>query len=218
MRTARNKAEKEGVSTRWTTWEELDIASIARISALSEDWVSDKALPEMGFTLGGLEEMMVTGTRLLLAESADGTLHGVTSWMPVYENGAIAGYVLDVMRRNEHGFKGVIELLISEAMLIAQSEGLAWISLSGAPLAGQPDEPNWLDVALNRIGEEVEPLYGFRTLAASKRKFQPEEHPWYLCYHDELKLPSIALATMHAYLPDMKAKDAVSAVKAWMAA
>ena len=218
VRTARNKAEKEGVSTRWTTWEELDIASIARISALSEDWVSDKALPEMGFTLGGLEEMTVTGTRLLLAESADGTLHGVTSWMPVYENGAIAGYVLDVMRRNEHGFKGVIELLISEAMLVAQSEGLAWISLSGAPLAGQPDEPNWLDVALNRIGEEVEPLYGFRTLAASKRKFQPEEHPWYLCYHDELKLPSIALATMHAYLPDMKTKDAVSAVKAWMAA
>ncbi|WP_411703375.1 bifunctional lysylphosphatidylglycerol flippase/synthetase MprF [Corynebacterium sp. LaCa7] len=218
VRTARNKAEKEGVSTRWTTWEELDIASIARISALSEDWASDKALPEMGFTLGGLEEMTVTGTRLLLAESADGTLHGVTSWMPVYENGAIAGYVLDVMRRNEHGFKGVIELLISEAMLIAQSEGLAWISLSGAPLAGQPDEPNWLDVALNRIGEEVEPLYGFRTLAASKRKFQPEEHPWYLCYHDELKLPSIALATMHAYLPDMKTKDAVSAVKAWMAA
>lgn len=218
VRTARNKAEKEGVSTRWTTWEELDIASIARISALSEDWVSDKALPEMGFTLGGLEEMTVTGTRLLLAESADGTLHGVTSWMPVYENGAIAGYVLDVMRRNEHGFKGVIELLISEAMLIVQSEGLAWISLSGAPLAGQPDEPNWLDVALNRIGEEVEPLYGFRTLAASKRKFQPEEHPWYLCYHDELKLPSIALATMHAYLPDMKTKDAVSAVKAWMAA
>ncbi|MDN8633690.1 bifunctional lysylphosphatidylglycerol flippase/synthetase MprF [Corynebacterium kefirresidentii] len=218
VRTARNKAEKEGVSTRWTTWEELDIASIARISALSEDWVSDKALPEMGFTLGGLEEMTVTGTRLLLAESADGTLHGVTSWMPVYENGAITGYVLDVMRRNEHGFKGVIELLISQAMLIAQSEGLAWISLSGAPLAGQPDEPNWLDVALNRIGEEVEPLYGFRTLAASKRKFQPEEHPWYLCYHDELKLPSIALATMHAYLPDMKTKDAVSAVKAWMAA
>ena len=218
VRTARNKAEKEGVSTRWTTWEELDIASIARISALSEDWVSDKALPEMGFTLGSLEEMTVTGTRLLLAESADGTLHGVTSWMPVYENGAITGYVLDVMRRNEHGFKGVIELLISEAMLIAQSEGLAWISLSGAPLAGQPDEPNWLDVALNRIGEEVEPLYGFRTLAASKRKFQPEEHPWYLCYHDELKLPSIALATMHAYLPDMKTKDAVSAVKAWMAA
>ena len=218
VRTARNKAEKEGVSTRWTTWEELDIASIARISALSEDWVSDKALPEMGFTLGGLEEMTVTGTRLLLAESADGTLHGVTSWMPVYENGAITGYVLDVMRRNEHGFKGVIELLISEAMLIAQSEGLAWISLSGAPLAGQPDEPNWLDVAFNRIGEEVEPLYGFRTLAASKRKFQPEEHPWYLCYHDELKLPSIALATMHAYLPDMKTKDAVSAVKAWMAA
>ena len=47
--------------------------------------MADKALPEMGFTLGGLEEMKVPGTRLLVAEDQDGTLHGLTSWMPVFE-------------------------------------------------------------------------------------------------------------------------------------
>jgi len=48
---------------------------------------------------------------------------------------------------------------------------------------------------------------------ASTKKFQPEEHPWFLCYDDELKLPNIGLATVHAYLPDLKTTDAV---KAWM--
>ncbi len=213
IRTARNKAVKEGIHTRWTCWNDIDLATIAKITALSEEWVSDKALPEMGFTLGGLEEMKVLGTRLLVAEDQDGTLHGVTSWMPVFEKGCIAGYTLDVMRRNEHGFKGVMELLISEAMLIAHSEGCAWISLSGAPLAGEAAAPTWIDNLLHRLGKEVEPLYGFQSLAASKKKFQPEEHPWFLCYDDELKLPNIGLATVHAYLPDLKTTDAV---KAWM--
>ncbi|MER0100911.1 DUF2156 domain-containing protein [Corynebacterium sp. KPL2734] len=213
VRTARNKATKEGIRTRWTSWAELDLTTIAKITALSEEWVAEKALPEMGFTLGGLEEMKVPGTRLLLAEAQDGTLHGVTSWMPVFENGSIAGYTLDVMRRNEHGFKGVMELLISEALLIAHSEGSTWISLSGAPLAGQAPSPSWLDNLLQRLGNEVEPFYGFHSLAASKKKFQPEEHPWFLCYDDELKLPNIGLATMHAYLPDLKTTDAV---KAWI--
>ena len=77
VRTARNKATKEGIRTRWTSWAELDLTTIAKITALSEEWVAEKALPEMGFTLGGLEEMKVPGTRLLLAEAQDGTLHGV---------------------------------------------------------------------------------------------------------------------------------------------
>ena len=108
-------------------------------------------------------------------------------------------------------------MLISEALIIAASEGCAWISLSGAPLAGTPEEPGLLDVLLTRLGEEMEPLYGFRSLAASKRKFQPEEHKWYLAYNDELALPAIGLAVVHAYVPDMRAADAARAVKTWLA-
>ncbi|WP_293771988.1 phosphatidylglycerol lysyltransferase domain-containing protein [uncultured Corynebacterium sp.] len=218
VRTARNKAAKEGITTVWTTWPELDRATAHKIVELSEDWVADKALPEMGFTLGGLQEMRVSGTRLLLALDEDGQLHGVTSWMPVRTDGALVGYTLDVMRRREGGFKGVIELLISEALIIAAREGCQWISLSGAPLAGSPDEPGLLDALLSRLGQEMEPLYGFRTLAASKRKFQPEEHAWYLGYDDELALPAIGLAVAHAYVPTLRAADAARAVRTWAAA
>ena len=64
----------------------------------------------------------------------------------------------------------------------------------------------------------MEPLYGFRTLAASKRKFQPTEHAWYLAYDDELALPAIAAAVVHAYVPSLSAADAARAVRAWLAA
>lgn len=217
IRTARNKASKEGVTTLWTEWKNLDVATRNKIAELSEEWVSDKALPEMGFTLGGVEELREEGTKLLLALDEEGTLHGVTSWLPVREDGTVVGYTLDVMRRADHGFKGAIELLISEAMIIAAGEGCAWISLSGAPLSGTPEEPGLLDALLSRLGAEMEPLYGFRSLAASKRKFQPEEHKWYLAYNDELALPAIGLAVVHAYVPDMRAADAARAVKTWLA-
>ncbi|MGV0325419.1 bifunctional lysylphosphatidylglycerol flippase/synthetase MprF [Corynebacterium confusum] len=215
IRTARNKAAKQGVETFWTTWHELDLAVAAKITALSEEWVSDKPLPEMGFTLGGLKEMQVPGTQILYAIDAKGVLHGVTSWLPVRRDGEVVGYTLDVMRRAADGFKGVMELLISEALIIAADRGWEWISLSGAPLAGAAEDPSWLDQALSRVGQELEPLYGFRSLVASKRKFLPEEHPWFLCYDDELKLPAIGLAATNAYLPELNVGQALSAVRTW---
>ncbi|QDZ42005.1 bifunctional lysylphosphatidylglycerol flippase/synthetase MprF [Corynebacterium sp. sy039] len=250
VRTARNKAAKEGVQTQWTSWEQLDLTMRQRIAELSEEWVSEKALPEMGFTLGGLEEIQVPGTCLLLAVGDDGTVHGVTSWMPVYESGVLAGYTLDMMRRADHGFKGTIELLISEALLIAKQQGCGWISLSGAPLASTTHsaerarqatagaagdgatyhakgaggaEPAGASSALlssilDRVGQELEPLYGFRTLAASKKKFQPQEQSWNLAYEDELALPSIGFAIIHAYLPSLRARDAARVVRMWLAA
>lgn len=218
IRTARNKAGKEGVSTLWTTWEELDFPLQERIRALSEEWVSGKELPEMSFTLGSLEEIQVPGTQLLLAVDEEGAIHGVTSWLPVRENGVLVGYTLDVMRRRDDGFRGVIELLVSEAMIIAAGQGCGWISLSGAPLAMQPEDPSALDTLLERVGQELEPLYGFRSLAASKRKFQPEEQEWVLGFDDELALPSIGLAVANAYVPELGANDARRAVQAWLRA
>ena len=41
-----------------------------QIQAISEEWVSDKALPEMGFTLGGLDELDDPAVRCLIAIDA----------------------------------------------------------------------------------------------------------------------------------------------------
>lgn len=220
IRTARNNAAKEGITARWVTWEELNLEMREKIAALSEEWVAQKSLPEMEFTLGTLEELQVPGTRLLLAVDEAENLHGVTSWLPVYQRGQLVGYTLDFMRRDREGFRAVMEFLLAQALIQAVSEGLEWISLSGAPLAKGTgtQTPGLLDAVLNKAGQSIEPLYGFQSLANSKYKFHPEHRGWYLAYDDELALGSIALAIVSCYLPSLRAADTLNTVKLWLEA
>lgn len=213
IRTARNRAGKESVTAQWTTWQELSPQLRGQILELSEAWVSEKALPEMGFTLGTVDELAIDGTRILVAIDAEEKLQGITSWLPVHVDGHIDGYVLDVMRRAPDSFGPVIDFLLSEAMVVASRE-VSWISLSGAPLAGG-DASGILGGLLDELGKQMEPLYGFRSLAASKSRFNPAHVDWFLCYDDELALPSIGLAVAHAYLPQLSRKDVLAAAKIW---
>ena len=50
VRQALNRGVKEGMSAVWTSWDELPFPFSAQINAISEAWVSEKSLPEMGFT------------------------------------------------------------------------------------------------------------------------------------------------------------------------
>lgn len=201
IRTARNRATKEGITCEWTSWAESSFAVRNQIVAISEEWISDKSLPEMGFTLGGLTELDDPAVRLMLAVSEDGTVHGVTSWLPCYENGVQTGWILDFMRRSHDGFKPVVEYLIAETLLRAHADGIKWVSLSGAPLA--VDGVGMLGQALERVGAALEPLYGFRSLAAFKRKFDPSHETWLMLYRDELTLPAIGMAVSKCYVPHL---------------
>ena len=196
VRTATNRAVKEHIRSVWTTWAALDTVTRERIRALSEEWVAEKALPEMGFTLGGLESLDDERVRLMIAVDESGHVHGVTSWLP-----AAGGWVLDFMRRDREGFRPVVEFLIAETARRAHEDGLTWISLSGAPLAHSTSgEPTAVDNLLSRLGEILEPWYGFRSLAAFKKKFQPSHEAWWLCYKDVGDLPTIGLAVSACYV------------------
>lgn len=194
VRTAKNRATKEGIHAEWTTWADCSIALRNQITALSEEWVSEKSLPEMGFTLGGLPELDDPQVKLMLAVAEDGTLQGVTSWLPAQD-----GIVLDFMRRRADGFRPVVEFLIAVTLERAHEEGLKWVSLSGAPLA--VEGVGMLGQALERVGSALEPLYGFRSLAAFKKKFGPRHESWLLLYRDELTLPAIGMAVSKCYVP-----------------
>lgn len=209
VRTAINRAARDGVAARWTTWAQASTRTREQVRAISEEWVADKALPEMGFTLGGLAELDDPAVRLLVAEDGEGTVHGVTSWLPVHDAGAVVGLTLDVMRRRQDGFRPVVEFLIARAALDAQAEGMELLSLSGAPLAraGPPD--TLLDRVLDLLGRTLEPVYGFRTLHAFKAKFGVTYAPLLLCLPDPADLPLVGAAVAHAYLPDARLADTV---------
>ncbi len=209
VRTALNRAQKEGITAQWVRWESCDSRLKAQISAISKQWVEEKPLPEMGFTLGGLDELDDPEVRILLAVDGEGRVHGVTSWMPIYQRGEVTGWTLDFMRRRDGGFKPVMEFLIASAALWAQEEGYRQLSLSGAPLAraaGSEDADSSapLDWVLNLLGEALEPVYGFRSLLQFKAKFKPRYEPIYLTVPTLGALPGAGLAIGHAYLPDLR--------------
>lgn len=205
VRTALNRAGKSGIEARWDTFADAPLSIREQITAISEAWVADKGLPEMGFTLGGLAELQDREVRLLLAVDQENVVHGVTSWMPVYRDGEIVGLTLDFMRRRADGFRPAMEFLIASAALRAQDEGLEFLSLSGAPLASVDDGSGMatgpLDSMLDLLGRTLEPVYGFRSLLAFKSKFAPRYRPMYMVFPDSAALPAIGVAVSRAYLP-----------------
>ncbi len=211
IRTSISRAGKNGITAEWISYHGAPLSIRDQIQAISEEWVSDKALPEMGFTLGGLDELDDPAVRCLIAVDQDRTIHGITSWMPCYRDGVPVGWTLDFMRRRGEGFKGVMEFLIGSAALDLQKEGAEFVSLSGAPLAqaNPGEEQTGIQKLLEVVGKTMEPVYGFRSLLRFKAKFQPVYQPMFMCYPEAAVLPRIGLGISHAYLPNMTFGQAV---------
>jgi phosphatidylglycerol lysyltransferase len=213
VRTAINKAGRANIRIECTRWADAPPAIRDQVTVISGSWVSDKALPEMGFTLGGLAELDDPDVRLHVAIDEDGTVHGFTSWMPVFDGGEVIGWTLDLMRNRDGGFRQVTEYLIAESAVVLKDEGYRFISLSAAPLAKAPEhldldsDERVLQRLLDFLGDTLEPAYGFRSLLAFKAKFQPQFNPMYLVFPDETTLGEIGLAIVRAYLPDASPLD-----------
>jgi lysylphosphatidylglycerol synthetase-like protein (DUF2156 family) len=214
VRTALNQAAKQDISWRLGPLAGQPRGLQLQVKAISAEWVEDKDLPEMGFTLGGVDEAMDPDVLVGLAVDAEGTVHGVTSWMPIFVPGQEepVGYTLDVMRRLPAGFRYTMEFLIASACLSFRDSGCRVVSLSGAPLAraepGTEDgDLHPLDGFLQQLATTLEPHYGFQSLHAFKTKFQPRFATLHLIYPDEAALPRIGVALSRAYLPQASLRD-----------
>ncbi len=216
VRTAVNKAGREGITALWSSWQDLPVQTVRQIEAISEEWVSQRELPEMGFTLGGVDEMRDPAVRTLVALDAAGTVLAVTSWLPSHRAGRVVGWTLDVMRRTDAAPNGVMEFLVASAADRMREDGVERLSLSAAPLASSADAPpaaEGVQNLLDLVGGVLEPVYGFRSLLRFKAKFGPELHPLVLAYPDPVALPAIGVAVVRAYLPDLSLRQAVALVR-----
>ncbi|MFS0735367.1 DUF2156 domain-containing protein [Microbacterium sp. 1P10UB] len=216
IRTATNRAARENLTARWTSWPELAFAEHAQIRDISEAWVAEKSLPEMEFTLGGADELTDPDVRIMLAIDVQGRIQAVTSWLPLYgQDGVVDGYTLDFMRRRSDAMNGVMEFVIGSVATRMKEQGLKRMSLSGSPLASVPHDHGdsaVLERLLARLGELIEPGYGFRSLLSFKRKFQPRFDPLWLLYPDAAILPAAAVAIARSYLPNLTLTAAVRMV------
>ncbi|GAA1977454.1 DUF2156 domain-containing protein [Microbacterium pumilum] len=204
VRTSMNRAGRESMTFRMTRLSEEPWGIRQQMRAISEMWVGDKGLPEMGFTLGTLDQAEDPEVRLALAISPTGDVDGFLSWLPVYGPGGTArGWTLDLMRRREGGFGPVMEYLIGMSARLFSDEGARIMSLSGAPLAHEyPPDAGAIAALSDRLAEALEPVYGFGSLHRFKQKFHPRYETMYLLFRDEADLTRIGAALTRAFLPD----------------
>ena len=220
IRTAINKAKRDKITDVLTTFNDASWDVQSQIVDISEQWAELKALPEMKFTLGGLDELRDPRMAILYAVDDQGKVLAVTSWMPTYRQGQVIGWTLDFMRHRTDSPNGIMEFLIARMAERLRDQGTAeFMSLSAAPLAGMDggeDRTAFLQHALHLVADLMEPAYGFRSLFFFKKKFQPSEHPVYICYPDPAQLAQIGLAVVQAYLPNLKASQAWDAIRTIM--
>ncbi|MFD4957936.1 bifunctional lysylphosphatidylglycerol flippase/synthetase MprF [Microbacterium sp. NPDC058389] len=204
VRTSLNRAGREDMTFRMTHLKDEPWGVQQQLRAISELWVGDKDLPEMGFTLGTLVEAESPEVRLALAIAPNGDVDGFLSWLPVYGgDGRVRGWTLDLMRRRDGGFAPVMEYLIGSSARLFSDEGAEIMSLSGAPLAHDyPPDAGMIAALSDRLADALEPVYGFRSLHRFKEKFHPRYETMYLLYRDETDLTRIGGALTRAFLPD----------------
>jgi lysylphosphatidylglycerol synthetase-like protein (DUF2156 family) len=152
----------------------------------------------------------------MIAIGPQGELQAITSWLPVHEGGELVGWTLDFMRRADGSMPGVMEFLLASAALRMKAEGLAFMSLSGAPLAQtvQADASDGRTQGmlglLTWLGGVLEPAYGFRSLLSFKAKFHPDRLAMHMAYPDAAQLPAIGMAIARAYLPHVTPSEYVA--------
>lgn len=204
VRSSLNRAGREDMTFRMTHLKDESWGVQQQLRAISEMWVGDKGLPEMGFTLGTLVEAEDPEVRVALALAPNGDVDGFLSWLPVYgAGGTVRGWTLDLMRRREGGFGPVMEYLIGSSARLFSEEGAQIMSLSGAPLAHDyPPDAGIIAALSDKLAGTLEPVYGFQSLHRFKQKFHPRYETMYLLFRDESDLTRIGGALTRAFLPD----------------
>lgn len=213
------EAEASGIEAKWVTWASCSSTCRDQIRQLSKQWAGDEPVPELEFTLGRLQQLDDPQVRILLAVDKDDNVQAVTSWLPIYKDGEINGWTLDMARQDSNGLHFGTEFLIAKAALWGAQGGYETLSLSAVPLAdtGMGERAGsshqYLDTILELVGETLEPAYRPRSLPNLQPQFQPEYQPLYLAVPDLAALPAVGVAIGHAYLPDLSIMDAAGVVR-----
>ena len=216
VRSALNKAKRESITFRMTTLADEPFAVLAQVRAISEQWVGEKGLPEMGFTLGGVDEALDPAVKVGLAIDPTGSIHGVTSWLPVYAPGR-ARPGLDPgrdapprrrlpVRHGVHDRVGVPGASRTTARSSCRCPGRRWPAASSPARSWTARTGCWTSSA-----PRSSPSTASARCTRSRRSSRPRYEPIHLAFRDEADLPRIGVALTRAYLPDASPRQLLAA-------
>jgi phosphatidylglycerol lysyltransferase len=162
---------------------------IPELREISDDWLGTRRTREKGFSLGGFDPAYLARFRHALVRHCGRLVAFANVWDSADRTEASA----DLMRYRTDAPDGVMDFLLVNLFLQAQSDGYRWFNLGMAPLSGferRSPAPLW-----HRVGALVfdhgERFYNFRGLRQFKEKFDPLWEPRYLASPGGLALPRV---------------------------
>ena len=172
-------------------------ALLARLRAISEDWLQRRHGVEKRFSLGWFDEEYLAEDALVVVFGDGGEPLAFANRITQYRAPERS---LDLMRARADAPPGVMDLIFLTLFAAAQEEGMATFNLGLAPLAGvgtRTDDPA-AERAAHFLYEHMNRFYGFKGLHAYKSKFHPRWEPRFLIYPSAASLPSVAWAVVRA--------------------
>jgi phosphatidylglycerol lysyltransferase len=197
LRSMASKVRKLGlVVQRYPRREAPDSTLDEQLEEVSEEWLAEKRLGELGFTLGRFSLEALDKADVFVCRDGERVVAFCT-WLR-YCAGEAA--VVDLMRKRKEAVSGTMDLLLAEALLAFKAEGLREASLANAPLASVGPPRRALDRGVALLFERLHSFYGYKNLFQFKKKFAPRWEGRFLVYPRDADLPRVAYAmtTLHA--------------------
>lgn len=187
LRTARNKAEREGCAFEVREGPHPpDVLEACR--AVSDQWLARHKGSEKAFSLGRFDADWLSGQTLALVRQGGQIIAFANLWTTPDRS----TLMVDLMRFRTDAPRAVMEYLFVEVIGWAKAQGYRSFDLGMAPLAGLANGRG--APVLSRLGafvfENGEGLYGFQGLRRFKDKFQPRWAPVYLAAPPSVLAPT----------------------------
>ncbi len=202
LRTLCNKARKLGVRFRWYEARSgIDTVLERQLSSISQSWIEVKRAREMSFDMGAfsLEDIREFGAAV--AVDAAGTALAFATWRRFAQG---RGRALDLMRHLPQA-RNIMDFVLVESILHFRARGITEISLGLAPLANTEHTPSQLvteEKAVQFLFENLNHIYGYKSLFEFKRKYRPKWHGHYVAYRRGVHLPLVGLALVRVHAPE----------------
>jgi phosphatidylglycerol lysyltransferase len=188
LRHAVRRAESEGLS--FEVVPPGDVAALLpELRRISDGWLARKNVREKRFSLGYFDDRYLARCPVAIVRRAGRTV-AFANLLTAGDRGEAS---IDLMRFDEDTSPGLMDYLLTRAMLWAREAGFEAFNLGMAPLSGIEDRPR--APAWNRLAglayRHGEHFYNFQDLRRFKEKFHPLWQPRYLASSGGLALTPV---------------------------
>jgi phosphatidylglycerol lysyltransferase len=187
-----NKLESEGVHFEHHE-PPINDQLLARLTEVSDDWLTIPGRRERQFTLGVFELDYVRQTRISVAVDAKGIVQGFLNEIPSYCKGEAT---IDLMRHRADSPEGVMDYLIVKLVQHLKQKGHTRFNFGMAPMAGFQENENATreERAIHYFFQNLNFLFSYRGLKHFKAKYASSWEPRYAVVPSSLDLPQLILA------------------------